>query len=233
MKRKTKVKYKITSLVSNNINEIDFNYLPVVTLGLDNLQHTNFTMEDIRKITLWKLGRYPILDEECLNELNSLKYHKKLDEIRTKEVLEKLLENNFVGISMASAYLRFINPQVYQIIDRRAYRAAFDYKKYLSTTIKDNQKLIKIYLDYLKRLKQISISGYHCLKVKFEDLDRFLYDLDKTAEFNIDDKKPYSKSKKFIWKNQITKYNGLHANKKKMNCAKQKAANKNTQKKIK
>ena len=95
---------------------------------------------------------------------------------------------------MASTYLRFLNPNIYQIIDVRAYRAAFCYdEKRPDYTKASNEESIDIYLNYLKRLREIAQIGYYGVVVEFKDLDRFLYEIDKEAKFKINDKVHQSK----------------------------------------
>ena len=75
---------------------------------------------------------------------------------------------------MASTFLRFRNPVVFQIIDRHAYRAVYgrDYKLYTQTSLK---KKIEVYFGYLDDLRSL------CEKngLKFETVDRVLYVFDK------------------------------------------------------
>ena len=98
----------------------------------------------------------------------------------TGDILISLLSKNQKGVrlAMASTILRFRNPKVYQIIDQRVYRIIYGKElKYPESNI-DLQ--IKIYLDYLDKLKEV------CAKysIKFEEADRILYKMDK--EYNRD-----------------------------------------------
>lgn len=155
---------------------------PTLTAELDKYQGKELTLEDINKITLWKIGRFPFITSETLANLNLLKDEKSLDVEKTTAVLTELLNTTGVGLPMASTYLRFINPDVYQIIDVRAYRAAFDYKKYKHDyTIGSINKKIKIYIEYLQKLREIAEQGYHGFSTEFRNLDRFLYNFDKQA----------------------------------------------------
>ena len=75
---------------------------------------------------------------------------------------------------MASTMLRFKNPQVFQIIDRHAYRAlnGEDYPLYSASGL---DKKIEVYFKYLDGLIALSQSK----KVEFKILDRVLYVFDK------------------------------------------------------
>lgn len=182
----------------------DFEYSEV-TDDLDNLQNEDFNISTIRQITLWKLDRYVSLDKKVIKKINNLKSLTEFDEKKTRNVLKDLLACEGVGLPMASTYLRFRNPHVFQIIDARAYRAAFDYKVNEVLSSQDISKLIDIYIEYIEKLREIAQKGYHGLSVKFEDLDRFLYVIDKKAGFivNEDKNKSYDSSKIEKWKELI------------------------------
>lgn len=158
------------------------------TEELDLLCHHDLTKEDLYKITLWKVNRFPIINDDIIVKLNSLRPLKTLDEEKTREVLHDLLRIKGVRLPMASTYLRFLNPDVYQIIDVRAYRAAFNYAEQPDYTKANDNECIDIYIHYLKRLREISDMGFNGLKVCFRDMDRFLYDFDKLAGNKITDK---------------------------------------------
>lgn len=186
-KEKNEVKYEI--FYQDKVYKVKFKYNTPVTHKLDQLQGKDLTQTDIYEITLWKIDRYPQIQRETLESLNKLKSLISLDKEFTKEVLINLLASHGIGLPVASAFLRFINPKVYQIIDARAYRAAFDYipqeKSYVFTKYETQ---IEVYLDYLEKLRSIdanSEKGYHGYKVPFENLDRFLYDVDKASGYTL------------------------------------------------
>ena len=162
------------------------------TEELDFLCHHDLTKEDLYKITLWKVNRFPIITDDIIVKLNSLRTLKTLDEEKTREVLHDLLRIKGVRLPMASTYLRFLNPDVYQIIDVRAYRAAFNYTEQPDYTKADNNECIDIYLNYLKKLKTISVKGYHGFFVGYENLDRFLYDVDKCSGYSLSENPRHS-----------------------------------------
>ena len=165
--------------MSLQYNNTDEEY-PTLKEDLDKLQGKELTLFDIYRITLWKIARYPFMTPETLADLNLLKDEKTFDEDKTKAVLDKLLNTKGVGLPMASTYLRFINPDVYQIIDVRAYRAAFDYENDESDyKYEDNHSKTETYIDYLQKLREIEKNGYHGLSTAFCNLDRFLYNFDK------------------------------------------------------
>ena len=72
---------------------------------------------------------------------------------------------------MATTVLRFKNPNIYQLIDQRVYRFIFG-KPMLKTTNSD--KLVKLYRDYLDRLRQVCEQH----NIDFCKADRILYQAD-------------------------------------------------------
>jgi len=79
-----------------------------------------------------------------------------------------LLECKGVRLPMASTYLRFRNPSVFQIIDQRVWHQLYD-NEYENSYNKDVQ--IKKYLQYLKDLQiQCQRDNIH-----FEIADRYYY----------------------------------------------------------
>lgn len=177
---------KYSVIYNGELLQIPFTYSEI-TDNLDELRDKDLKIEDIYKITLWKINRYPFINDDIIKKINSLRLLKSHDEKKTREVLIDLLNITGVRLPMASTYLRFTNPDLYQIIDVRAYRAAFDYKKSLNYTYASINTYCDIYLEYLKRLREIATNGYYGITVKFQDLDRFLYDIDKIAGFTIKD----------------------------------------------
>src|SRR5207249_3820026 len=100
-----------------------YKYLPELTKRLDDLENVNLTAELLDEIVLWKLNRYVTLDGDQLRSLDSLR-ELKVGQLRhARSVLEELLGVRGVDLPMASTFMRFRNPMVFQIIDRHAYRA--------------------------------------------------------------------------------------------------------------
>jgi hypothetical protein len=79
---------------------------------------------------------------------------------------------------MASTVLRFVNRNVFQIIDDRVYRIIHPGKaKYPAKPLEVNEKYLttseSIYFDYLDELHSQS-----CAQLPFAEADRILYQLD-------------------------------------------------------
>jgi hypothetical protein len=168
--------------VLQNIDDIsynndDYDYQPLLTIKLDQAHTQTFTQELINEIVLWKINRYAQIGPETLELLNSdiLKANI-LDPEFTRHILKALLKTPGIRLPMASTILRFRNPNVYQIIDQRAYRIL--YGSELGSTDPRNDKVIdlqiQLYLNYLEKLR--TTAAQHAWS--FSDMDRILYKLD-------------------------------------------------------
>lgn len=161
-----------------DFNKIDYKYQPFLTEKLDNLTE-DFSQEIINEIVLWKVNRYVKISDEAKLALNLIKNaDTELNTELSKCVLSKLLKCNGIRLAMASTILRFKNPNIYQIIDQRAYRIIYGKDLKYSLTNIDNQ--IEVYLNYLDLLKE-KCNEYD---IDFKLSDRILYALDKKEEFN-------------------------------------------------
>lgn len=151
-----------------------YNYQPELTKRLDDLQAFEFSQALINEIVLWKLNRYVSIDKENLQKVEGMKHLRAGDHRQSKIVIESLLNIHGVDLPMASTLLRFRNPEVFQIIDRHAYRAVYggNYPLYQATPI--NRK-ISVYFDYIDELINLCKSK----KLPFQSIDRILYIFDK------------------------------------------------------
>ena len=106
----------------------------------------------INEIVLWKMNRRPQVTEELIDAIFSLKEIKTplqaLEDEKTAQVIEKLLQTKGMQLPMASTVLHFYYPEVFPIIDQRAYRElyAMDYPK----TMTKIPMLTELYLKYIK-----------------------------------------------------------------------------------
>lgn len=163
----------------------NFTYLKEITKRLDAYGDTDFDDKMIFEIVLWKINRYPVIDDKLLVEINKLKNTKPEEYKECEKVLRLMLDTKRkgFGLPMASAVLRFRNPLVFPIIDQRAYRVIMDdkLKVYYSTPI---DKQITIYFDYIKKCRKIS----NQFNIEFSMIDRVLYmfDKDKNQSMKLD-----------------------------------------------
>lgn len=139
-----------------------------------------FTQKTINEIALWKVNRYFELPAETLEMLNQVSDNEAaLNIVKTKEILAKLLAVKGIQLPMASTILRFKNPNVYQIIDQRAYR--FLGKGKLKTTFPTVEKKIECYMTYLQDLRKACEDH----GIPFNKADQVLYLADKELNKSI------------------------------------------------
>jgi len=162
-----------------------FDYQKELTQKLDKTK-SQFNQELLNEIILWKVNRYALFNSTLINEINTISSWKVLNEEKTHEILTSLLKTKGVQLAMASTILRFRNPNIFQIIDQRAYRVIEGSPLKLSQineTSRDTtiNKQIKIYIDYLKKIKK------ECKKldIDFDDADRVLYIIDKNINKSV------------------------------------------------
>lgn len=111
--------------------KIDFNLEETKALRSE-LSGKVFTIDDIRRVALWKLDRVIEIPENVLCKLTDLVSRKDLeiDDPICKEVFELLIGAQCRGMRapMASTILKFLRPDVFPIIDVRAYRVLYGVK---------------------------------------------------------------------------------------------------------
>jgi hypothetical protein len=147
---------------------------PDLTGRLDELDDTKFTQQIINEIVLWKVNRYVSLTPELLRQIGQLQRLKPNEHRKGESVLAALLECHGVDLAMASTILRFRNRAVFQIVDRRAYRAVYGTEYPLSTKFAINRK-VSLYFGYLDALVDLCAAK----GLAFETIDRVLYKFDQ------------------------------------------------------
>jgi thermostable 8-oxoguanine DNA glycosylase len=151
-----------------------YNYQRELTKRLDNIENISMDQSLINEIVLWKVNRYVRMSSGNIEQLEKLKVLKKGEHKRGEEVLKALLGINGVDLPMASTILRFINPKVFQIIDRHAYRAVYG-KKFPLYQATPTERKISLYFDYISDLIEFCKSKH----LEFTTIDRLLYIFDK------------------------------------------------------
>jgi hypothetical protein len=151
-----------------------FSFQPGLTAHLDTLPDEPFSQETVNEIVLWKVNRYVRLPTELRESIYALQSLMPGDHRRAEPVLLSLLDCDGVDLPMASTFLRFQNADVFQIIDRHAYRAVYGvrYPVYTATPL---HKKVSVYFRYLDLLHIVAVSH----GVAFRKLDRILYVFDK------------------------------------------------------
>ena len=133
----------------------------------------------INEIVLWKMNRRPQVTEELIDAIFSLKEIKTplqvLTDEKTERVVEKLLQTKGMQLPMASTVLHFYYPEIFPIIDQRAYRElyAMDYPK----TMTKIPMLTELYLKYIKDCWEYQQEK--CPEIAFSQIDKVLYQIDK------------------------------------------------------
>jgi thermostable 8-oxoguanine DNA glycosylase len=151
-----------------------YKYQPQLTARLDDLDVATLDQSLINDIVLWKVNRYVKVSDDIIMQISGINNLKEREHRKSKMVLSALLKLDGVDLPMASTILRFVNPQVFQIIDRHAYRAIYEakYPLYPSTS---SERKISVYFDYIDELiKLCELKG-----LAFTTIDRLLYIFDK------------------------------------------------------
>jgi hypothetical protein len=156
----------------------EYNYQPELTKKLDNLKVEDFGREVLYEIVLWKLSRFPHVEENLFEELKGVAKLKPKEHEKARDLIGKLLRSPGIALPMASTILRFLNPSAFQIIDDRAYRVLLPGNtKYPTKPVKMSERYVKtsidIYFEYLDELHRIASEA-----LPFESADRILYKLD-------------------------------------------------------
>ena len=151
-----------------------YHYQPDLTRHLDDLPEQPFSQATVNEIVLWKVNRYVRLPSTVLDALYALRKLAPKEHRQADRVLTSLLNCNGVDLPMASTLLRFQNADVFQIIDRHAYRAVYGdrYPVHSATSASTKREIYFNYLDALRSLARTC-------RVAFRDLDRILYVFDK------------------------------------------------------
>ena len=132
----------------------------------------------INEIILWKINRMPIVENELIDLIydlpKDLTVYSLMDDDNVKNVLNKLLNTHGIALPVASSILHFYYPNLFPIIDQRAYRELYG-KEYPKT--KSKGKLINIYLTYIQDIYALNRGKYP--NVSYQNIDKLLYQLDK------------------------------------------------------
>ena len=147
----------------------DYKVYPALTRKLD-APNLIFDQNTINEIVLWKVARYAELPSTLFKQLGNLKT---ADLSLGKTVLSELLKIKGVRLPMASTFLRFANPDVFQIFDRHIYRAI--YGKLPGSISKDPESCWELYKPFLDDLRKLCLSK----EIHFRDSDRILFEFDK------------------------------------------------------
>jgi hypothetical protein len=132
---------------------------------------SNITLDVLRRIALWKLNRVLNVPPTTLKVLAAISSKRNLTERSpiSKLAIKSLVACEGVGFPMASAFLKFLRPEIFPIIDVRAYRALTGKK------LRYHKYSLDLYLTYIRRLRDIATVA----RKKFSEVDEQLYCFDK------------------------------------------------------
>jgi len=139
----------------------------------------------INEIVLWKMNRRPQVEEKLIDAIYRLKKIETPIEAAnseiTKQVVEMLLLTKGMQLPMASTVLHFYFPNIYPIIDQRAYRELYgnDYPK----NITKMKLLVELYLKYIVDCYQYQQEK--CPEIPFAKIDKVLYQIDKEKGLKV------------------------------------------------
>lgn len=136
----------------------------------------------INMIILWKTNRQANLDPSIFKKLldiskikiNSLCNGEKDVINQVGDLIVSLVNTKGIRLPMASSILHFYNPDVFPIIDQRAYRELYKKDAPNFTNVEP-----RIYLDYIKECYKYWGKNCKNCGIKFSDIDKVLYQLDK------------------------------------------------------
>ena len=158
--------------VATDALDYSFSYNTDETAALHQLMNeaSTITIDHLRRISLWKLNRVMHVSDALLQKLLQLSQNKTLhiDDAIAREVIEDLSESQGIGFPMASSILKFIRPDVFPIIDVRAYRALHGRKIYYASYTYEK------YIEYAKQLIEIAALK----KIPLKEVDEQLYCFD-------------------------------------------------------
>jgi len=133
----------------------------------------------INEIILWKMNRIPHFDNQLidmiytLGDINAPENAVKSE--KTKQVVRKLLQTKGMKLPMASTVLHFYFPQVFPIIDQRAYRELYgdEYPQNMNKL----DVMVDMYMKYIEDTWEYQREK--CPEIPYEKIDKILYQLDK------------------------------------------------------
>lgn len=157
------------------LDDFKYEYNHHLTKRLDGFKD-DFDQGLINMIALWKVNRYPYVPENVLAELNQVRTDTEIVQ-RHERLLQQLLDCKGLQLPMASTFLRFRNPRLFQIIDQHVYRllTGTELSLPLFPSEKNKKAICRIYFDYLNLLR----AKCKDLEIPFEKADRILYNADK------------------------------------------------------
>ncbi len=150
--------------------------------ALDIAAHPDhWTRTALYEIILWEQNRFPEIDDTLFEALSAVAAIPPGEHRQGKELFQSLLCCRNIGLTMATAIFRFINPDTYQTLNARNGRLVLDTRRYPTTSSgTPNRRYLEeaaeFYFHYLDELRKLTGDGFD-----FRYADRLLYQLDKAT----------------------------------------------------
>ena len=174
-----------------DVDELDFPYdynleeAHNLHARFDQIRANNngaLTTDDLRRVALWKINRILDVPDGLLQQLQDIARQENLgilpgvggEQIRVffeqfRELFEQLVSRKGIGFPMASAILKFLRPDIFPIIDVRAYRALFGQR------LRSHQYTFEIYMEYVESVYEIRDT----YDIELAGVDEQLYEFDR------------------------------------------------------
>jgi len=153
--------------------DYEYSYNTIEGEFLNNLLNHNsdFDLDNLRRVALWKIDRVLNIPDATIDKIRNLVKDEELNyrDLKVKVVINELLQCQGIGLPMASTILKFLRPDVFPIIDVRAYRALYGKKIY------QYQYNYDLYVDYTEKVYEIS----KMFDMKLSSVDEQLYRFDQ------------------------------------------------------
>jgi len=140
----------------------------------------------INEIVLWKINRSVGIKDELICQIRDLKINDPNDAStnpKVNQIIIELLHSDGIQIAMASTILKMFHPDIFPIIDQRAYRELFNEEmpKYYSKDA--TVKYADTYQNYIQQCYLYQQNN--CPYLDFNDIDKILYQIDKEKGFKV------------------------------------------------
>lgn len=161
----------------------------------------------INEIVLWKLNRMVEVDDELIKSLlkirriTDIEFFLNSNDLRDelKDTMKKLMDSKGIRIAMASTILHFFNPKIFPIIDKRAYFAINNCL--MPERINNKNNGPDEYLLYIEKCyKWFLLKSKNEKDLKFENIDKVLYQHDKDSGRKLDRRDGFDSVEYDIWK---------------------------------
>lgn len=189
---KTKeIKAKVDNAKANDYDELNAIINLIRLWKINRLGNTNKNILD--SLSGWVKNVKFEIDSETTG-LERIKF--KIDtadcEEDIRKLVETMLEDDGVGLPMASAILHFFNPEVFPVIDHRDYRSIYAIKHNERRELSNSKKpyMAPLYIEFIRECKDYCLND-KSNKAKMVDIDQYFYEIDRQIGNPVNFKDPY------------------------------------------